>query len=318
MKLGNLFSAVSREGSLVLNNVFLLVITGMVFLGTFYPLFAQVTSGAQISVGPPWYNLFFVPLSIALMIAMAVGPYLSWKRGDLREALFRLNLAGVVGLGAAVGVFWFSAGALAALGVGAAVWLLAASAGSILARLNLSGGLATAWSRALGLPRAAWGMAVAHAGTAVMALGIAGVTVWTTETVTLLKPGQTTSIAGYEVRLVSVGDTQGPNYTAKTARFAIAAGGASEEMIAERRVYPNPGSETTEAGLRVRPLDVLYVTIGQPHPDGSWTVRLWHHPLVVWIWGGAVVMVLGGFLSLSDRRLRIGAPRRAAVSAAAE
>jgi len=93
-------------------------------------------------------------------------------------------------------------------------------------------------------------------------------------------------------------------------------GAQIDEMIAEKRTYPNPGSETTEAALRVRPLDVLYVTLGQGHADGTWTVRMYHHPLVVWIWGGAVIMVLGGLLSLSDRRLRIGAPRRAAPVAA--
>ncbi len=97
--------------------------------------------------------------------------------------------------------------------------------------------------------------------------------------------------------------------------FAVSTGGVQiDDMIAERRNYPNPGSDTTEAGLRVRPLDVLYVTIGQSHPGGDWTVRMYHHPLVFWIWGGAIIMVFGGLLSLSDRRLRIGAPRRSAAA----
>ncbi len=320
MKLGNLFGFVSREASLVLNNVFLIATTGAVFWGTFYPLFVQVTTGAQISVGAPWFNVFFVPLSIALMFAMAVGPFLSWKRGNIPAALFRLKLAAVAAVGVAAGTLLLQAG-WAAIAFGAATWLLVGSALVIVERLNLSGGLSNAWARAVGLPRATWGMVVAHAGIAIVAIGIASMAVWTSETVTLLKPGETASVSGYDVRLLSVRDEQGPNFTSKVGRFAVSMGGAQiDEMIAERRTYPNPGSETTEAALRVRPLDVLYVTLGQGHESGAWTVRMYHHPLVVWIWGGAVIMVLGGALSISDRRLRVGAPRRsaAAVPAAAE
>jgi cytochrome c-type biogenesis protein CcmF len=319
MKLGNLFAPVSREGSLILNNVFLVAICAMVFLGTFYPLFADVTFGAQLSVGAPWYNLFFVPVAIALMFAMAIGPFLSWKRGDLRQAFFRLRAAGVAGLGGAIAALMMSSGTLAVFALAAAAWLFAGSMWIVVDRLWLSSGFEAAWARASGLPRATWGLVVAHAGVAVTAIGIAGVTGWTEETVTMLKPGQSADVGAYEVRLLSVDDEQGPNYSAKVAKFAVSVGGAQiDEMIAERRTYPNPGSETTEAGLRVRPLDVLYVTVGQAHGDGAWTVRAYHHPLVVWIWGGAVIMVLGGLLSLSDRRLRVGAPRRAAAAVAAE
>ncbi len=318
MKLGNLFAPVSREGGLILNNVLLVSVTAFIFIGTFYPLFAQVSSGDQLSVGAPWYNFFFVPFSIAMMFAMAIGPLLSWKRGDLAQAFFRLKVAAAAATGAGIAAAVVGTGSLAILAIAAAVWLLAGSLGAIAQRLALgSGDLQSIWSRTTGLPRATWGMAVSHAGVAVVALGIVGVTAWTEETVTLLKPGQSAKIGTYEVRLLSVTDEQGPNYTSKAGHFAVAVGGAQvDELLAERRNYPNPGSETTEAGIRVRPLDILYVTIGQPHPDGSWTVRLFHHPWVVWIWGGAVIMVFGGLLSLSDRRLRVGAPRRAVAQAA--
>lgn len=318
MKLGNLFGFVSREAGLILNNVFLMAICGYIFIGTFFPLIALVTFGSQLSVGAPWFNLFFVPLWTLLMVAMAVGPFLNWKRGNVGQALFRLKVAGVAAVGGIVGALWLQAG-WAAIVVGVAVWLFVGSLWVLVERLNFSAGLDTALARAAGLPRAAWGMVVAHMGVAVAAMGVVAVSVWTAETVTLLKPGQTVSVAGYDVRLLSVKDERGPNYSAKVGRFAVSAGGAQiEEMIAEKRTYPNPGSETTEAGLRVRPLDVLYVTLGQGHPDGTWTVRMYHHPLVAWIWGGAVIMVLGGLLSLSDRRLRVGAPRRAVAASAAE
>jgi cytochrome c-type biogenesis protein CcmF len=318
MKLGNLFAPVSREGGLILNNILLVSITAVIFLGTFYPLFLQITSGTQISVGPPFYNFFFVPTAIALMFAMAVGPYLSWKRGNIAQAFWRLKVAGATAVGAAIAATVVGTGSLAILAVAAAAWLFVGSFAVIAQRLSGSTAPA-AWSRLAGLPRATWGMVIAHAGVAVVALGMVAVLSWTEEKVVLLKPGESTTVAGYDVRLLAVDDVQGPNYTSKMGRFAIGSGGAQiDEMIAERRNYPNPGSDTTEAGLRVRPLDVLYVTIGQSHPGGAWTVRIYHHPLVVWIWLGSVIMVIGGALSLSDRRLRIGAPRRAIAMQAAE
>ncbi len=317
MKLGNLFTAVSREGGLILNNILLVAITAVIFLGTFYPLFLQITTGTQISVGPPFYNFFFVPLSIVLMIAMTVGPFLSWKRGDLGQALWRLKIAAVAAIGVGVATAVVGTGSLAVLAFAAAAWLFVGSLAVIAGRVGND--WTKAWARISGLPRATWGMVVAHIGVAVTAAGIAAVVSWTEETVALLKPGETAKVGHYEVRLLTVEDVKGPNYTSKLGRFAVVAGGAQiDELVAERRNYPNPGSDTTEAGLRVRPLDVLYVTIGQSHPGGAWTVRMYHHPLVFWIWGGSVIMVLGGALSLSDRRLRVGAPRRAATMQAAE
>ncbi len=318
MKLGNLFAPVSREGGLILNNILLVAITTVIFLGTFYPLFLQIATGAQLSVGPPFYNFFFVPLAIALMFAMTVGPFLSWKRGDLAQSLWRLKLAGAAALGTGIAALILSTGSLAALALAAAAWLLIGSLTVVAQRIGTTS-LSAAWARAAGLPRATWGMVTAHIGVAITAIGIAGVVSWTEETVTMLKPGQSATVGVYDVRLMKVEDVQGPNYTSKAGTFAISTGGAQiDELIAERRNYPNPGSDTTEAGLRVRPLDVLYVTIGQSHPGGAWTVRMYHHPLVFWIWSGAIVMVLGGLLSLSDRRLRVGAPRRAAALQPAE
>jgi cytochrome c-type biogenesis protein CcmF len=185
-------------------------------------------------------------------------------------------------------------------------------------RLDIrSGSLGTMWRRAKGLPRSVYGVAVAHAGIAVVAAGIASVSAWQSEAVTQLTPGQTANVGGYEVRLLTVVKANGPNYQTTIGTFEIFAGGARlDEMIAERRFYPSPGSDTTEAGIRVRALDILYVTLGEQAATGAWTVRVYHHPLVAWIWGGCLIMVLGGVLSLSDRRLRVGAPRRAAPAAA--
>jgi len=320
LKLGNLFAPVSRETSLILNNVFLVSITGVVFIGTFYPLFVSTTSDDRISVGPPFFNLFFVPVMLVLMVAMGLGPFLSWKRGNLREAMLRMRAAAVAALGVGVSVLWLSwaHGSFAAAGLAAATWLLVSSLTVVGQRLDIaSGSLATIWQRAKGLPRSVYGLAVAHAGIAIVAAGIAGVSSWQSETVTQLNAGQTAMVGGYEVRLNAVAKANGPNYETIIGKFEISVGGSViDEMIAERRFYPFPGSDTTEAAIRVRPLDILYVTLGEQAPTGAWTVRMYHHPLVAWIWTGCVIMVLGGVLSLSDRRLRVGAPRRAAAPVA--
>jgi cytochrome c-type biogenesis protein CcmF len=319
LRLGNLFAPVSRETSLILNNVFLVSITGVVFVGTFYPLFVSTTSDDRISVGPPFYNLFFVPVMIVLMFAMGVGPFLSWKRGNLGEALFRLRAAFVAAAGVGAAVLWLSwgKGSFAIAGLTAATWLLASSLIALAQRLNTgSGSLAVMAQRAAGLPRAFYGMTVAHAGIAVVAIGIAGISGWQSETVMQLTPGQAAGVGGYEVRLISVAKVNGANYEAVAGTFEIFTGGKLiDTMTAEQRYYPFPGSDTTEAAIRVRLLDILYVTLGDQAADGAWTVRLYHHPLVVWIWGGCLFMVLGGVLSLSDRRLRVGAPRRPASAA---
>ena len=320
LKLGNLFSPVSREASLILNNVLLVSITGVVFIGTFYPLFVSTTSDDSISVGPPFFNMIFVPVMLILMVAMGAGPFLSWKRGHLGEAMFRLRAAAVAALGAGLCALWLSwgHGAYTVAALAAATWLLASSLMSVGQRLDIkSRSLATMWQRARGLPRSVYGSAVAHAGIAIVAAGIAGLSAWQSETVTQLQVGRTASVGGYEVLLNSVAKENGPNYETIIGRFGVSAGGKTiDDMIAERRYYPFPGSETTEAGIRVRPLDVLYITLGEQAPSGAWTVRMYYHPLVAWIWAGCLVMVLGGVLSLSDRRLRVGAPRRAAAPAA--
>ena len=320
LRLGNLFAPVSREAGLILNNVLLVSITGVVFVGTFYPLFVSTTSDDRISVGPPFYNMIFVPVMLVLMIAMGVGPYLSWKRGNLAESLFRLRAAAVAALGITVSMLWLSLGdgSFTVLAFAVATWLFVSSLMVVGQRLDVgSGSLAAMWQRARGLPRSVYGLAVAHAGIAIVAAGIAGMSSWQTETVAQLRAGQTASVGGYEVRLNSVAKANGPNYETIIGSFAVSAGGkAIGEMIAERRYYPFPGSETTEAGIRVRPLDILFITLGEQTPSGAWTVRLYYHPLVTWIWAGCLVMVWGGVLSLSDRRLRVGAPRRAVAPAA--
>ncbi|MEQ1755435.1 MAG: heme lyase CcmF/NrfE family subunit [Micropepsaceae bacterium] len=316
LKAATAFSPVSRETSLVLNNVFLVSITAGVFFGTFYSLFARETFGTDVSVGAPMYNIFFVPLMLLLMLFMAVGPVLAWKRGNLRAALFRLRASAAIGLGVLVAAVALSQAIWVYVPLGIAAWLFASSFTTIFERTFSSSGASSAWQRLSNIPRATYGTTLAHVGIAITAAGIAVSAYGSTEVVVKLKPGQSLSLADYELKLASVVDDKGPNYTTKLARFEVRVGGQQiDELVAEHRNYPNPGSETTEAGIRPGIAGVLYVTLGRRYDDGNWAVRAYYHPLIMWIWAGCVVMVMGGTLSLSDRRLRVGAPIRSSAAA---
>jgi cytochrome c-type biogenesis protein CcmF len=318
LKMANLFSPISRESSLVLNNVFLVSITGGVFLGTFISLIARETFGTDVSAGAPVFNFFFVPLMLALMVFMAIGPVLAWKRGNIRSALYRLRAAGIAAAGMAASALIMHQEPWSMLALVISAWLLVGAFTTIFERALATGSSSTLMSRLQSLPRAVYGTAVAHAGMAITTIGIAVSAANSEETVMKMRPGQSMSLSGYELRLISVTDEQGANYLSKAARFEVRQGGVrTDDLLSEKRTYPNPGSETTEAGIIVGPFSNFYVSLGRSYEDGSWAVRAYHHPLIGWIWAGACIMVLGGALSLSDRRLRVGAPIRARRPSAA-
>jgi cytochrome c-type biogenesis protein CcmF len=316
--MANLFSPISRESSLVLNNVFLASITGGVFLGTFISLIAQEAFGTDVSAGAPVFNFFFVPLMLALMAFMAVGPVLAWKRGNIKSALYRLRAAGIAaaGMGASALIMQQEPWSMLALVISA--WLLVGSFTTILEKALATGASSSLLARLQALPRAVYGTAFAHAGMAITTIGIAISAGNSEETVMKMSAGQSLFLSGYELRLNSVRDEQGSNYVSKAARFDVLEGGVKTgEVLSEKRTYPNPGSETTEAGIIPEPFGNLYVSLGRAYEDGTWAVRAYYHPFIGWIWAGACVMVFGGALSLSDRRLRVGAPIRARRSSAA-
>jgi cytochrome c-type biogenesis protein CcmF len=316
MKGGGLFAPVSREGALVFNNLMLATACGTVLLGTLYPLFLDAVTGDKVSVGPPYFNATFGPLMLPVLVAMAVGPMLPWKRGDLLAALDRLKFAAIAAFVAALAVAalvqrgpW-----LAIPGVALGVWVIAAAFAELFDRIKpLRRGR---WSRAMGLPRAAWGMTLAHAGMGVMLLGIVASTAWQVESLQAMKPGESVDLAGYRFTFEGARAADGPNWSGVEGRFRVERGGREiGVMTPESRSYPNPPMETTEAAIRPRLSGDLYAVIGDPAGGQAWSTRLYHKPLVHWIWGGALIMVLGGALSVSDRRLRVGAPRRAGTGA---
>jgi cytochrome c-type biogenesis protein CcmF len=322
LKGGGLFAPVSREGGLLLNNLILSTAAATVFIGTLYPLVLEAAGGGKVSVGPPYYNATFVPLMAPLVAAMGVGPLLAWKRGDLMGALGRLKFAAaaaLVALAVTAALTW-GRSVLGMIAIGAAAWIAASVLTEFAGRIRLGAvPVGQSLARAIGLPRSAWGMTLAHLGLAGIIAGAAGAALWTSERIVTMTPGQTETLAGYSITFDGVSERQGPNYTALQAVFQARDGDTPvTTLIAERRRYLVGGQETTEAGIFTMVSGDLYAVIGEAQEDGGYVARLYFKPLVVWIWIGSAIMVLGGLLSLSDRRLRIGAPvRRRAVPGAA-
>ena len=320
LKQGGLFAPVSREGALVLNNLFLVSACATVFIGTLYPLALEALTGEKISVGAPFFNATFAPLFVPLLIAVPFGPLLAWKRGDVLGVAQRLVGAAAIGVITVAVVFAMEGGGpiLVPFAVGLALYVIAGALMEIVERTGLlKVPVATAFARARGLPRSTWGAAFAHAGLGITLLGVIGETQWSLERIAELKPGQSISIRRYDLHFDGVTTRQGPNYRDLAAHFTVRRHG---ELIGvmepAKRSFPSRGTAVTQSALMTRGVSQLYLSLGDPNPDGSLAVRLYYKALVLLIWLGAVVMVIGGALSLSDRRLRVGAPRPARSKAA--
>ncbi|MGH6770800.1 MAG: heme lyase CcmF/NrfE family subunit [Xanthobacteraceae bacterium] len=315
LKQGGLFAPVSREGALVLNNLFLVTACATVFVGTLYPLALEAITGEKISVGAPFFNATFVPLFIPLLLAAPFGPLLAWKRGDLYGAAQRLMGAAGIAIVSIAIVFSIQRGGPVILPfvVGLAAYVIFGALTDLAERTALfRGPLKTALRRAVGLPRSTWGTALAHLGLGVTLLGIAGETQLGAERIAELKPGQSISLRSYELHFDGLVNRQGPNYRDHVARFTVRSGGqVIGTMEPSKRSFPSRATTRTEAALMSRGVGQLYLSLGDVTSDGAIAVRFYDKPLVLLIWLGTVVMVIGGALSLSDRRLRVGAPKPA-------
>jgi cytochrome c-type biogenesis protein CcmF len=302
---GGLFQPVSREGALILNNLLLCTLAATVLLGTLYPLFLDLLTGNKVSVGPPFFNATFVPLCAPLFAALCVGPFLGWKRAELWPALMRLRVALVVSLAAIVVAMTMidSRSTLAALAFGFGVWLIVGSLASLTDRVR-SGTLRT-------LPRSTLGMVIAHASLGVVVLGSVATSSWNTELMHTMKPGDRIDFAGYSVQLERMDEVRGPNYIAERATLAVSVGGKPYTVLQpERRLFTVQRRQVAETAIQTNGLRDFYATLGEGNPQQGWVIRLYLNPLAPWIWLGAALCALGGFVSLSDRRLRIGAPSR--------
>ncbi len=314
LKQGGLFAPVSREGALVVNNLLLTTCCATVLTGTLYPLALEALTGDKISVGAPFFNLTFVPLAVPLLALMPLGQTLAWKRGDLLGAAQRLTVAVAVGAAVALALAAATRGGpvLSALGVALAVYLVVGSFSEVVFRIwSRDAPWRVLLARATGLPRSAWGTALAHAGLGLTVMGLAA-TGWGVERVAAVRAGEPVALGPYEVTIQGFEQRRGPNYDEVSARTLIRRGGVTVATVdPAKRDFPVRQSSVNEAGIATLGLGQVYVSLGDTHPDGSIDTRMFWKPLVTTIWIGALVMALGGAVSLSDRRLRIGFARRA-------
>jgi len=306
-----LFSLVSRESALVLNNILLSTFAAVVLVGTLYPLALEAVNGNQITVGPPFFEYATIVLMSPLVVALGFGPLLAWKRGRINRALQILLPAVIVSLVVFWAVIWESAGGIMMTGFGAAlaIWLMA----SVLLEINDRTGFLKKPSRFLkrarSVPRATWGMSFAHFGLGIIILGITVSEAWTEEALRLMKLGDSHRVGAYDFTLEKVAPHAGPNYTAVRAEFLVEKNGQFVARLSpEDRVYADPPMNTTEAGIYSLFVGDLYAVIGESTGKGVWSVRLYFKPFISGLWLGSAFMVVGGLISLSDRRQRIGVP----------
>jgi cytochrome c-type biogenesis protein CcmF len=322
LKGGGMFAPVSREGALVINNLFLTAAAATVLLGTLYPLILEAASGATISVGPPYFALTFVPLMTVALLILPAGPFLAWKRGDLKGVTQRLAIAAALTVVMALLAFavFEPRKALSTAGIGLGAWLILGALAETAERIKLfRAPLAETLRRARGLPLGAWGMTLAHAGLGVFVLGAVVETGYRIEAARPLAIGQSVQAGKWTVTLNEVKIVEGPNYLAEQGRLSVASpGGRTKEITAERRFFPAGGQTTTEVGLDFRGLDDVYVVVGEraQATDGApaWNVRVWWNPWARLIFVGPLIMALGGVLSLMDRRLRVAVGARKAAA----
>jgi cytochrome c-type biogenesis protein CcmF len=314
---GGVFAPVSRESALVLNNILLAAATATVLLGTLYPLIRQALTGEAISVGPPYFNLTFTPLMAALLILLPSGPLLAWKRGDAAGAVQRLWVAALIALGVGLAGYALVSPrkALGAAGLALGAWLIAGAGAELVERTRAFRAPAgESWRRLVRLPRGAWGMTLAHLGLGVFVLGACFETGWRQEAAETLPIGGSLDVGGYHLSLDKVADADGANFDAERGLIRVTRAGAPVcEATPERRFYPAGGQTTSEVALCYRGLSHLYIVLGERRGAAGepvWLVRAYWNPLATLLFLGPVIMALGGLVSLSDRRLRLGVAAR--------
>ncbi len=310
------FALASRESSILVNNLLLLIATGIVFLGTFYPLVIDALTSDKISVGPPYFDITFGPVMLLVAGLMAFGPLLRWRSDSPRPALRALTWPAVGGLvvGLVAGVLGKSV--WGALGFGLAAYVVLGLARWLALRTRLGAvPLRQSLTMARSFPGATWGFLGAHLGFAIAMFGVTAMSAWQTESVESMKRGDSAMLGEYAFRLSKVEVIQGPNYESQRLTFDVARGGHANGVIStERRYYPERDMITTEAGIRPGVFANLYIASGEETETGAFTVRLNFHPLAMWIWIGGLTIAGAGALSLADRRFRIGAPHRIKLS----
>ncbi|MEM6823777.1 MAG: heme lyase CcmF/NrfE family subunit [Pseudomonadota bacterium] len=308
------FQPISREGALIANNVLLSVSAFVVFVGTIWPLVAEMVWDRKLSVGPPFFDAAFTPFMVALAAILPIGAALPWKRAVLKRSLgpFWGLLALSVALGSLIWAVQTGTSALAPVGAALASWVVLGAGADLWLRAG-RGGLTQKLGRLSRLPRADWGKAVGHMGFGITVFGVSALTAWTHEDIRVAHIGDAWQVGRYEVTLNAVENVEGPNYLSTMARIRVVQGDRDlGTLTPEKRIYPVAGMPTTEAAIDNGVFRDVYVVIGDPQENGGWAVRTFIKPFANWIWAGCIVMSLGGLLSLTDRRFRVAAGARKA------
>jgi cytochrome c-type biogenesis protein CcmF len=309
-----IFAPLSRESALVLNNIFLCSIAAVVFTGTLYPPFANLLFGIQLSVGAPFFNQTVLPLAGPVIVAMAIGPLLPWKRAAVMPVLHRIWPVACVALLVFISIT-AERHVIAALGLAGGTWVVLSAAADIAERLRLFRiPLKDSMARLSVLPRAAIGAALGHVGFGVTVLGIAGMTL-ASQKVIVLNPGQSTTLGGYTWTLNDIHNANGPNFSLRVADLTVSKNGTPFlQLHPSRRFFAAQKTVTNDAAIRTNGFQDIYATFADEPASGGAELRLNRHPLAPEIWLGGLIMALGGGISLSDRRLRVGAPARRKVA----
>jgi cytochrome c-type biogenesis protein CcmF len=321
--LGARFALLSRETLLLGNNVLLVVACAAVILGTLYPLALDAMNLGKISVGPPYFDTVFVPLMTPLVFLMGVGPIARWKETQLPDLVTRLKWAAGSAVVATLLVAWVKGGVgiVAATGLLMAFWIVSSVATDLVERLRPAGGIRTSTvHRARQIPRAVAGMMLAHLGVAIFILGVTLVRTGEVERDVQMAPSDTTTIGNLVFTFRGASDVRGPNYRAAQGEVEVTTtdGRKVTTLRPEKRFYPAAQSTMTDAAIQPGLTRDIYVSLGEPIPNSpAWIVRVYVKPFVDWIWGGCLVMALGGLLAASDRRYRARARERSAAAAVA-
>ncbi len=299
------FSLVSRESLLLANNVLLVVAAAAVLLGTLYPLFVEALGMGRISVGPPYFNAVFVPIMLVLTLLIGFGPAASWRQADPWSLARQLRYAFVVAVIAAGVLILVLDGVTStelALSFLFAFWIITTSVRGVYQRLRNRGGV----RRWRSIPRGFYGMHIAHIGVAVFMLGVGVVSTYAVKQTVRLSPGQSATVAGYSFRMKAIKSVSGPNYHGQEGIFTVSRNGHQlYSMDTQKRIYEPDGFPRSMAAIQAGFTRDLFLALGQHVSGQSWTVRVRYMPLVRWIWGGALIMALGGALAFTDRRYRL-------------
>ena len=316
LKSQSVFATISRESGLVLNNLLLSVAAAVVFVGTLWPLFAEMLFDKKVSVGAPFFDMAFTPFMIVIAMVLPIGGVMSWKRAKMDKTM--RPLWGMLALSVALGAYVWAQNTggrmLAPIGITLAAWVILGAIADLASRCKIFKVSARETLRRLrNLPRADWGKAVAHSGFGFIIFGISAITAWEVEDIRTVNIGDTFEVSGYQLTFNSVGEFDGPNYTAIRGEFEINEKGKTFLLYPEKRNFTVEGTPTTEAAINGNLMRDVYLVLGDQQPDGSWAMRTYIKPFVNWLWIGGIIMSIGGFLSLSDRRYRIAAPSRKAT-----